>query len=316
MYSNVEENITETKVPHFVVSDHYTICFTRKITDLSLHIDFCNLDLLADDSTMSTSNSSISVLVNIQADLLNFDEWCQKNDMTLNIAKTKAMVISTKQTISKIMSNPPDIKLNENLIQISNQEKLLGINIDSDLSWSSQVDNTLKKCNTLLYLLSRIKQYLSIPVRKLFYNAYILPHLDYCCTIWGNSTADSINSVIKFQKRAARWILDHLLIFTLSWTGWHFLKEWNSRKLVQNYELYLALTYMNNLFQYTNEIHNHNLRSATENLLYVPKPKCVIFLISFAYSGAKLWNLIPQNIKSCHSIQQFKDRYLEWMRIM
>ena len=204
MYSNVEENITETKVPHFVVSDHYTICFTRKITDLSLHIDFCNLDLLADDSTMSTSNSSISVLVNIQADLLNFDEWCQKNDMTLNIAKTKAMVISTKQTISKIMSNPPDIKLNENLIQISNQEKLLGINIDSDLSWSSQVDNTLKKCNTLLYLLSRIKQYLSIPVRKLFYNAYILPHLDYCCTIWGNSTADSINSVIKFQKRAAR----------------------------------------------------------------------------------------------------------------
>ena len=22
--------------------------------------------------------------------------------------------------------------------------------------------------------------------RTLFYNAYILPHLDYCCVIWGN----------------------------------------------------------------------------------------------------------------------------------
>lgn len=300
------------------------LLFILYINDLSLHIDFCDLDLFADDSTMSTSNPSISVLVNlIQADLLNFDEWCQKNDMTLNIAKTKAMVISTKQTISKIMSNPPDIKLNENLIQISNQEKLLGINIDSELSWSSQVDNTLKKCNTLLYLLSRIKQYLSIPVRKLFYNAYILPHLDYCCTIWGNSTADSINSVIKFQKRAARLILDKDfdtpsvdLFAELNWMTFpervQFQKAIMMFKTMNN----LAPTYMNNLFQYTNEIHNRNLRSTTENLLYVPKPKCEIFRNSFAYSGAKLWNSIPQNIKSCNSVQQFKDRYLEWMRIM
>ena len=209
------------------------------------------------------------------------------------------------------------------MIQISNQEKLLGINIDSELSWSSQVDNTLKKCNTLLYLLSRIKQYLSIPVRKLFYNAYILPHLDYCCTIWGNSTADSINSVIKFQKRAARLILDKDfdtpsvdLFAELNWMTFpervQFQKAIMMFKTMNN----LAPTYMNNLFQYTNEIHNRNLRSTTENLLYVPKPKCEIFRNSFAYSGAKLWNSIPQNIKSYNSVQQFKDRYLEWMRIM
>ena len=43
---------------------------------------------------------------------------------------------------------------------------------------------------------------------KLFFNAYILPHIDYCCTIWGNGNSDSLNSVIKFQKRAARLILD------------------------------------------------------------------------------------------------------------
>ena len=64
--------------------------FILYINDLSLHIDFCDFDLFAVDSTMSIANSSISVLVNlIQADLLNFDEWCQKNDMTLNIAKPK-----------------------------------------------------------------------------------------------------------------------------------------------------------------------------------------------------------------------------------
>ena len=144
----------------------------------------------------------------LMADLINFDTWCEDNDMTQHLGKTIAMFLSTKQGTSKIMSDPPIISLHDSTIQVSEQEKLLGVFIDNNLSWSTHIENTLKKCNTLLYLLGRIKQYLSIPVRKIFFNAYILPHLDYCCTIWGNSSADSMDSLIKFQKRAARLILD------------------------------------------------------------------------------------------------------------
>ena len=141
-------------------------------------------------------------------DLCTFLNWCVDNDMTLNLAKTIAMFLSSKQNISRIMSNPPNIVLNGESIRILEQVKLLGINIDSSRSWHSQVDKVLKKCNSLLFLLGRIKQYLSIPICKLFYNAYTLPHFDYCCTIWGNTTTDSIDAVVKFQKRAARLILD------------------------------------------------------------------------------------------------------------
>ena len=116
--------------------------------------------------------------------------------------------------------------------------------------------------------------------------------------------------MIKFQKRAARLILDKDfdtpsvdLFAELNWMTFpervQFQKAIMMFKIMNN----LAPTYMNNLFQYTNEIHNRNLRSTTENLLYVPKPKCEIFRNSFAYSGAKLWNSIPQNIKSCNSVQ-------------
>ena len=151
---------------------------------------------------MTAFSSSLSTLLNfMRSDLHNFLNWCVDNDMTLNLAKTIAMFLSFKQNINRILSDPPNILLNGEPIRISQQEKLLGINIDSSLSWHSQIDKALKKCNTLLFLLGRIKQYLSIPIRKLFYNDYILPHLDYCCTIWGNTTADSINAVVKFQKR-------------------------------------------------------------------------------------------------------------------
>ena len=177
--------------------------------DLPLHINFCDLDLFADDATTTAANASLSVIVNlIITDLLDFEKWCTDNHMTLNLAKPNAVFISTIQKINKIMEDPPDITLNGESIQITDQEKLLGINIDNTLSWCSHVDKTLKRCNTLRYLLSRIKQYLSISVRKLFFNAYILPHLDYCWTIWANGTFDSLNSLIKFQKRAARLILN------------------------------------------------------------------------------------------------------------
>ena len=54
----------------------------------------------------------------------------------------------------------------------------------------------------------RIKCYLPVPTRKLFFNSYILPHMDYCCTVWGNINCRLTDSMVKFQKRAARIILD------------------------------------------------------------------------------------------------------------
>ena len=66
----------------------------------------------------------------------------------------------------------------------------------------------IAKCNIFLYLLSRIKVFLSFQNRKRFYNAYVLPHFDLCCVIWGNCTSVMEDKLVKLQKRAARAILD------------------------------------------------------------------------------------------------------------
>ena len=299
------------------------LLFILYINDLPLHIDFCHLDLFADDSTLSASDSSIQALINyLMADLINFDTWCEDNDMTLHLGKTIAMFLSTKQGTSKIMSDPPIISLHDSTIQVSEQEKLLGVFIDNNLSWSTHIENTLKKCNTLLYLLGRIKQYLSIPVRKIFFNAYILPHLDYCCTIWGNSSADSMDSLIKFQKRAARLILDKdletpsaELFAELKWLTFpervKFQKAVTMFKTMNN----LNPPYIKNLFKFTNEIHDRCLRSASDNLLYIPKPNCELYRNSLAYSGSKIWNSIPQDVKNSDSVAIFKNRYLDWIKM-
>ena len=66
--------------------------------------------------------------------------------------------------------------------------------------------------------------------------------------------------------------------------------------------------YIGQLFQNTNEIYNRNLRTISDDLLYVRKPNCETLRNSLAYSDAKIWNFIPINIKSANLVEQFNDR--------
>ena len=170
------------------------LLFLLYINDLPLYIKHCLLDLFADDGTLHTSNAYMpSVTTLLNADVEKFSEWCDDNDMKKNTSKSKVMFLATRYTANKIMEEPPNITIRGEQTEISETEKLLGVHIDNALSWSFHIESTLKKCNSLLFLLNRIKQYLNVPTRKLFYNAYILSHIDYCCSIWGSKTSSKVN---------------------------------------------------------------------------------------------------------------------------
>ena len=156
------------------------LLFLLYISDLPLYIKYCLLDLFADDGTLHTSGVHLPTITTlINADLDNFSDWCDDNDMKQNTSKSKALFLASKTTANKIMEAPPLLTIRGEQIQISETEKLLGVHVSNTLTWSVHIEATLKKCNSLLYLLNRIKQYINVPTRKLFYNAYILPHLDY-----------------------------------------------------------------------------------------------------------------------------------------
>ena len=239
--------------------------------------------------------------------------------MVVNVPKTKAMFIASRNAANRILENNQDLKLSDETIHITTNEKLLGVHIDNTLSWTAQVESTIKKCSSLLHLLNRIKCYLPVPTRKLFFNSYILPHMDYCCTVWGNINCRLTDSMIKFQKRAARIILDKSIetpsadmFAELNWMT--FPDRVKFQKSVLMFKTFNNLTpsYLQDHFTLTSDVHQRPLRSTTENLLYVPKPNIELFRKSLSYSGSKIWNAIPDHVKQSTSIIQFKKEYLRW----
>ena len=111
---------------------------------------------------MAPCTHQIPICFLLNTDLENFSDWCDDNDMKKNTSKSKAMFLATRYTANKIMEEPPNITIRGEQIEISETEKLLGVHIDNSLSWSSHIESTLKKCNSLLFLLNRIKQYLMV----------------------------------------------------------------------------------------------------------------------------------------------------------
>ena len=93
-------------------------------------------------------------------------QWFHENHMTLNLAKCHYLVISSRDLSHEIM-------LNNNKITSSNEEKLLGIFLDSKLNFESHIGFFCRKAGQKIGTLARLKNYLTSDQRNLLLNSII-----------------------------------------------------------------------------------------------------------------------------------------------
>ena len=156
--------------------------------------------------------------------------------------------------------------------------------------WCDPIETLIRKCNTYLYILSRINLYLSTDNCKSFYNAYILLHFDFCCVIWANCIHNLEVKIVKLQKRAARLILDcdfytpSCMIFSeLKWMT--FPKRVLYQKAIQMFKTIRGNVpqYLRTSFTFATDIHARLLRSSSSFQLYTPKPHLEIYRNIFVF---------------------------------
>ena len=165
------------------------LLFLLFINDLPLYTDPINTDLYADDTTLyETGISRLAIESNLQIALNNLSDWCKVNGMAINTSKAKLMLITTHQRRAVLDSDELLLALNNENLNTINKDKILGVTIDNNLAWSSHINQICKKISSNLWLLSRIKEYLSVEHRTQFYKTYIQPHIDYCNLVWGGTS--------------------------------------------------------------------------------------------------------------------------------
>ncbi len=127
-------------------------------------------------------------------------KWCQENHLSLNIDKTKELVVDFRR---QSRGHIP-ITIDKTPVERVNSFKFLCVHITEDLTWSAHTDAVLKKAHQRLFFLRRLRKFGTSPsILRSFYTCTVESILTGCITAWfGNSTAGNCKALQRVMRTA------------------------------------------------------------------------------------------------------------------
>ena len=136
------------------------------INDLPAVIRHSEVALYADDAVLNCYDSNPAGLECVlNADLYSIAIWLNDNKLTLNVDKTKTMLIGSDSKLRKF--NSLSVSVLDNQLDSVRSFKYLGVVLSSNFTWTEHVEHVTSKVNQRLGLLRRIKHLLPYNARLL-----------------------------------------------------------------------------------------------------------------------------------------------------
>ena len=251
--------------------------------------------MYADDTLLICNDTDINkVTEKAQTAFQNMAAWCDANKLTINVDKTKFMIIKHNKTQTE-----PTFVSNCNRISTVHQFEYLGFCLDDKLSINEYLDVIWKKANAKIGILSKIRHFLSEKTAIRIYKTMIRPHLDYVDFVVDSGSATRIKKLDTLEKKAIRRI--EYCMNVENRQGTNVLLE--KHKIEE-----LKLRCKRNLLKimYSQSLCETNLKKVTtdKNLRSTNKVKLdnnftskTKVLNSPLYRGVRLWDKLPTDIQ-------------------
>ena len=290
------------------------LLFLIYVNDLPNCLKYTSCNMFADDTQIDTSSNNIDSIANtLNEDLANVSDWMRANKLSLNASKTEYMVIGSHKRLHQTRGDP-QITLGDNQIKRVKVTKSLGLMIDETLTWDEQLTLITKKVNKGLNVMWRLRDFFDIKILTTVYQTLVQPYFDYCSQVWGGFGTTLCDKLQRLQNRAVRIITksgyEVRSVNLLNQLGLPNLEARRNQQLsILMYKVRneMAPSSLSNMFQKTNEVHEHQTRQAKHDF-QPPKPKTNYLKKAFSYRGAVAWNNLPSEIKNSESINTFKAK--------
>ena len=288
------------------------LLFSLYINSLPKCINDGIIDMYADDTTLTVSGSNVSeVEQKLTKGMENILSWVTKNRLVLNADKTNVMLIGKGSVVNNVTDF--SVAVNGSILKRVKVAKCLGVMIDDELRWTEQVEKVIKTAQKNISVIKRAKSYVPTRSLKLLYNAIVLPHFDYCSSVWSERFQRQTLKLQKVQKRAARVILGEGFDIPsndmFSRLGWMPIQtRFQFGRAVMMYKCLhdMAPTYLKKDLFHVSSRHDHNTRQAERNALCVPKFRTDTYKHSPLVSGIRTWNQLENSVKGSSTLNSFK----------
>ena len=285
------------------------LLFNIFLCDLFLFVQDIHVASYADDNTPLSTGPKVQ---NVLAELENVAEillkWFKDNQMKANPDKYHLLVNNCKESCQ--------IKIGNEKITSSKCEKLLGVKIDHELNFNEHVTSLCKKASQKLNALSRLASSMTFDQRKLIFNSFIISNFSYCPIVWMFHSRKLNERINHIHERALRIVyrdftssFQELLVKDNSVT----IHQKNLQKLVT--EIFkvkknLAPALMNDVFEFIEK--PYHLRE-NEHVKAERIHTTRYGLETPSFIGPKLWKLVPQELKSLETLEEFKVKIKNWV---
>ena len=282
--------------------------------------DICNVSkllkliLFADDTNLFSSSDDLQkVCSEISTELCNLNVWFNVNKLSLNVAKTNFMVFSGRKQVDNAV-----ITIGNTSIERVSATKFLGVLIDDKLTWKQHISNIkvkLSKCVAILYKCNRLLETSSL---RVLYCSLFLPYLNYCCEVWGTTYKCTTYCISILQKKAIRIICKeksraHTSSLFQCLKLLKFDDLVNLKCAIFMYKAYNSQLPVNlqSKFELVKNTERYTLRCHDKfKVNYVRTTQMSHCISSY---GVKLYNSLPESIRSKPNILSFKVSYVKLM---
>jgi hypothetical protein len=179
------------------------------------------------------------------------------------------------------------------------------------------------KLNSACYVVRSLKSIISTKNLRTIYFSYVHSIVAYGIIFWGNSPYS--NNIFKLQKRGIRIIMNADNRVSCR----KLFKKLNILPLHSQYILSLSLLVVKNTDEFTSNSDVHTMNTWHRSDLHPPSIKLTKYQKEVYYSGIKIFNYLPQNIKNLSwNVKKFKlalkrfllmgsfytlDEYFDWI---
>lgn len=162
-----------------------------------------------------------------------------------------------------------------------------------------------------------IRNNLTTEASKLYFNAMILSHMNYCLTSWTQTGRTTLKPVERLYKQALKTLdkksnsYHHCKILTkYKFLSWENLIRFADILLVYKSLHGLAPPLLN---EFIKQIQNSSTRSTSRGDCRVPYRKSAFGQSAFSYRTAHTWNTVPIELRNITSLKLFSKSVKQWL---
>ncbi|KAG0714527.1 Retrovirus-related Pol polyprotein from type-1 retrotransposable element R1 2 [Chionoecetes opilio] len=165
------------------------------------------LSAYADDCTVShsyTKEETANVIDDANRQLGDITAWGRRWQVQFAAEKNQAMVISRSRENSRLLEGK--LKFGDDTLAIEDSINILGVKVDSRLSFDRHLETVARRVSLKVTLLRRVRHLLNADGLMRLYKAQVRPVMEYSPLTWMSSAQCHLSLLDKVQRGAERLI--------------------------------------------------------------------------------------------------------------